>query len=153
MSTTRVREYFHQINRDDLEILEFSVSSATVDLAAAAVGVEPGRIAKSLSCKLKDGAVVIVMSGTARLSNHKFKEFFGARAKMLKPEETEELTGHAVGGVCPFGLKDGVRVYLDQSLQTYDTVYPAAGASNNAVQIKVSEFAEITHGEWADLSE
>lgn len=153
MSTIRVREYLHNINREDLEILEFPVSSATVELAAKAVGVEPGMIAKSLSFKLKEGAVIVVLSGTARLSNHKFKEFFGCRAKMLKPEETEEITGHAVGGVCPFGLKDGVKVYLDNSLKAYDIVYPAAGASNNAIRIKVSEFADITNGQWADLSE
>ena len=125
MSTIRVREYLHNINREDLEILEFPVSSATVELAAKAVGVEPGMIAKSLSFKLKEGAVIVVLSGTARLSNHKFKEFFGCRAKMLKPEETEEITGHAVGGVCPFGLKDGVNVFLDNSLKAYDIVYPA----------------------------
>ena len=153
MSTIRVREYLKNINREDLEILEFPVSSATVELAAKAVGVEPGMIAKSLSFKLKEGAVIVVLSGTARLSNHKFKEFFGCRAKMLKPEETEEITGHAVGGVCPFGLKDGVKVYLDNSLKAYDIVYPAAGASNNAIRIKVSEFADITDGQWADLSE
>ncbi len=153
MSTIRVREYLHNINREDLEILEFPVSSATVELAAKAVGVEPGMIAKSLSFKLKEGAVIVVLSGTARLSNHKFKEFFGCRAKMLKPEETEEITGHAVGGVCPFGLKDGVNVFLDNSLKAYDIVYPAAGASNNAIRIKVSEFADITNGQWADLSE
>ena len=153
MSTIRVREYLHNINREDLEILEFQVSSATVELAAKAVGVEPGMIAKSLSFKLKEGAVIVVLSGTARLSNHKFKEFFGCRAKMLKPEETEEITGHAVGGVCPFGLKDGVNVFLDNSLKAYDIVYPAAGASNNAIRIKVSEFADITNGQWADLSE
>lgn len=153
MSTIRVREYLHNINREDLEILEFPVSSATVELAAKAVGVEPGIIAKSLSFKLKEGAVIVVLSGTARLSNHKFKEFFGCRAKMLKPEETEEITGHAVGGVCPFGLKDGVNVFLDNSLKAYDIVYPAAGASNNAIRIKVSEFADITNGQWADLSE
>ena len=153
MSTIRVREYLHNINREDLEILEFPVSSATVELAAKAVGVDPGMIAKSLSFKLKEGAVIVVLSGTARLSNHKFKEFFGCRAKMLKPEETEEITGHAVGGVCPFGLKDGVNVFLDNSLKAYDIVYPAAGASNNAIRIKVSEFADITNGQWADLSE
>ena len=154
MSTTLVQEYFQKINREDLEIMEFTVSSATVELAAKAVGVEPGMIAKSLSFKLKEGgAVVIVLAGTARLSNRKFKDFFGCRAKMLKPEETEDITGHAVGGVCPFGLKDGVKVYLDNSLKAYDIVYPDAGAANNAVRIQVSEFADITKGEWVDLSE
>ena len=153
MSKDLVEAYFKKIGRTDLAIKEFPVSSATVELAAQAVGVEPGRIAKSLAFKLKDGAVVIVLSGTARLSNRKFKDYFGCRGKMLKPEETEVITGHAVGGVCPFGLKDGVKVYLDNSLQAYDIVYPAAGASNNAVEIKVSEFADITQGEWADLSE
>ena len=153
MSKDLVEEYFKKIGRTDLEIKEFPVSSATVELAAKAVGVEPGKIAKSLAFKLKDGAVVIVLAGTARLSNRKFKDFFGCRGKMLKPEETETITGHAVGGVCPFGLKDGVKVYLDNSLKAYDVVYPAAGASNNAVEIKVSEFLDITKGEWADLSE
>ena len=153
MGKREVEEYFHSIGRDDLQIMEFPTSSATVELAAQAVGVEPARIAKTLSYRLKDRDIVVVVSGTSRISNRKFKDSFHCKAKMMSPEEALELTGHPVGGVCPFGLKTAVDVYLDESLRKFEYVYPAAGASNNAVRIKVSEFAAITGGQWVDVTE
>ena len=153
MSKQAVADYFSRIGRSDLEILEFEQSSATVELAAAAVGVEPGMIAKTLSYKLKDRNIIVVMSGTARLSNRKFKDAFHSKAKMMTPDEALELTGHPVGGVCPFGLSTPIDVYLDVSLKKYTHVYPAAGAPNNAVRIAVDEFAEIAQAQWVDVCE
>ena len=131
MSTIRVREYLHNINREDLEILEFPVSSATVELAAKAVGVEPGIIAKSLSFKLKEGAVIVVLSGTARLSNHKFKEFFGCRAKMLKPEETEEIASGNLGGSSQPDLGSTAQTTVTEEVLYQDE--PAIDSSYDAI--------------------
>lgn len=153
MGKREVEEYFHSIGRDDLQIMEFPASSATVELAAQAVGVEPARIAKTLSYRLKERDIVVVVSGTSRISNRKFKDKFHSKAKMMSPEEALALTGHPVGGICPFGLKTAIDVYLDESLRKFEYVYPAAGAGNNAVCIKVSEFAEITGGQWVDVTE
>ena len=132
-------------------VREFEVSSATVELAAAALGCEGARIAKTLSFKLSDGVVLIVAAGDAKVDNHKFKEKFHQKAKMLTPEEAVELVGHAVGGVCPFGVNDGVRVYLDESLRRFDIVYPACGSSNSAVKLTPEELRAASGGEWADL--
>ena len=132
-------------------VREFDVSSATVELAAAALGCEGARIAKTLSFKLSDGVVLIVAAGDAKVDNHKFKEKFHQKAKMLTPEEAVELVGHAVGGVCPFGVNDGVRVYLDESLRRFDIVYPACGSSNSAVKLTPEELCAASGGEWADL--
>ena len=132
-------------------VREFEVSSATVELAAAALGCEGARIAKTLSFKLSDGVVLIVAAGDAKVDNHKFKEKFHQKAKMLTPEEAVELVGHAVGGVCPFGVNDGVRVYLDESLRRFDIVYPACGSSNSAVKLTPEELCAASGGEWADL--
>ena len=132
-------------------VREFEVSSATVELAAAALGCEGARIAKALSFKLSDGVVLIVAAGDAKVDNHKFKEKFHQKAKMLTPEEAVELVGHAVGGVCPFGVNDGVRVYLDESLRRFDIVYPACGSSNSAVKLTPEELCAASGGEWADL--
>ena len=132
-------------------VREFEVSSATVELAAAALGCEGARIAKTLSFKLSDGVVLIVAAGDAKVDNHKFKEKFHQKAKMLTPEEAVELVGHAVGGVCPFGVNDGVRVYLDESLRRFDIVYPACGSSNSAVKLTPEELLTASGGEWADL--
>ena len=132
-------------------VREFEVSSATVELAAAALGCEGARIAKTLSFKLSDGVVLIVAAGDAKVDNHKFKEMFHQKAKMLTPEEAVELVGHAVGGVCPFGVNDGVRVYLDESLRRFDIVYPACGSSNSAVKLTPEELCAASGGEWADL--
>ena len=132
-------------------VREFEVSSATVELAAAALGCEGARIAKTLSFKLSDGVVLIVAAGDAKVDNHKFKEKFHQKAKMLTPEEAVELVGHAVGGACPFGVNDGVRVYLDESLRRFDIVYPACGSSNSAVKLTPEELCAASGGEWADL--
>ena len=132
-------------------VREFAVSSATVELAAAALGCEGARIAKTLSFKLSDGVVLIVAAGDAKVDNHKFKEKFHQKAKMLTPEEAVALVGHAVGGVCPFGVNDGVRVYLDESLRRFDIVYPACGSSNSAVKLTPEELCAASGGEWADL--
>ena len=126
--------------------MEFAVSSATVDLAAAAVGCEPGRIAKSLSISVNDEPLVLVVMGTARLDNRKFKNVFHAKARFIKPEDLEAQVGHPMGGVCPFALPEGVRVYLDTSLRQYDPVYPAAGAPNNAAKLTLAELERVTGG-------
>lgn len=130
---------------------EFSTSSATVELAAQAVGCEPGRIAKTLSFKTASGPMVIVMAGTAKVNNRKFKEVFHEKARFPKGDEVEELTGHPVGGVCPFALKADVRVYLDESLKRFDPVYPAAGAPNNAVEISPADLERVVGGQWVDV--
>lgn len=114
-------------------IKEFDVSSATVELAAVAVGCEPAHIAKTLSFLTGEGPVLIVAAGDAKIDNHKYKSFFGVKAKMLTVEQVSELIGHEVGGVCPYGIKEGVKVYLDESLKRFDVVYPACGSSNSAV--------------------
>jgi len=153
MGRHEVAAWLKETGRDDLAILEFPVSSATVELAAKAAGVAPELIAKTIACRLKDRDIIVVVSGTARLSNQKFKAAFGCKVKMLAPEEAKEITGHAVGGVCPFGLKTPLEVYLDKSMAAFEYVYPAAGEPNNAIKIKTSEFAGLTGGEWADLTE
>ena len=153
MGKNEVMAWLDGLGRDDLSIMEFPVSSATVELAARAAGVAPELIAKTIACRLKDRDVIVVMSGTARLSNQKFKNTFGCKAKMLTPEEAEAFTGHAVGGVCPFALKTPLPVYLDKSMTAFEYVYPAAGEANNAIKIKVSEFAELCGGEWVDVTE
>lgn len=154
MGKKEVAEYFESIGRSDLQIIEFSQSSATVELAAQAAGVAPELIAKTLTYDLKDGShIIIVTSGTARVSNRKFKDCFHCKAKMMSHEEALELTGHPIGGVCPFGLKTPIDVYLDESLKKFDEVYPAAGAANNAVKIKVAEFADIAKASWVDVCE
>ena len=152
MSLQSVREFFASRNLD-IPIIELEVSTATVALAAAAHGVEPGRIAKTLAFRLRDGeAVMLVASGDARIDNKKFKERFG-KGKMLPAEEVMELTGHPVGGVCPFGLARPLPVYLDQTLQKYDEVLPAAGATHTAIRISPAHMAEITNGSWVDVCE
>lgn len=154
MGKQEAAAYFHAIGRDDLQIMEFDQSSATVDLAARAVGVAPELIAKTLTYTLKDGApIIIVASGTGRISNRKYKDFFHCKAKMMSHEEALELTGHPVGGVCPFGLKNPMPVYLDEGLKQFEYVYPAAGAANNAVKIRVEEFAALVNGQWIDVCE
>jgi Cys-tRNA(Pro) deacylase len=153
MGKQEVATWLNETGRNDLTIIEFPVSSATVELAAKAAGVAPELIAKTIACRLKDRDIIVVVSGTARLSNRKFKETFGCKVKMLSPEEAKEITGHAVGGVCPFGLKTPLPVYLDKSMAEFEYVYPAAGEPNNALKIKTSEFAELCGGKWTDLTE
>jgi|GEM_PF-49875 len=133
-------------------IMEFSVSSATVALAAAALGTEEARIAKTLSFEEGNGCVLIVCAGDAKIDNRKYKSFFGKKAKMLTPDKALELTGHAVGGVCPFALPDNVPVYLDESLQRFDTVFPAAGTANSAVRLSPEELFRFSQArQWVDV--
>ena len=149
MSVASVRAFFkaHQI---DMPIVELEVITSTVALAAQAHGVEPGRIAKTLAFKLADGKVfLLVARGDARIDNVKFKIAFG-KGKMLALDEVEALTGHPVGGVCPFGLATDLPVYLDRSLQAFDEVLPAAGSVNSALRISPQRMAELTQGQWVD---
>lgn len=152
MSIEKVRAYLDGFSLSD-RISEFSVSSATVELAAAALGTEGARIAKSISLQGKDdGCIIIVCAGDCKIDNRKFKDRFSFKPKMLSPEEALALTGHAVGGVCPFALPDGVKVYLDISLKRFDTVYPAAGSSSSAVRLSPDELFLASGAEsWEDL--
>lgn len=150
MSIEMARAHLAKWNMQD-RILEFDVSSATVELAAQALGVEGARIAKTLSFKVGDQPILIVMAGDARLDNAKYKHLFGAKAKMLAADEVESLIGHAVGGVCPFGINEGVKVYLDQSLRRFDTVFPAAGTDNSAIELTCGELETASGGEWVDV--
>ncbi len=151
MSIERVREYFRSQGREQ-DILEFPVSSATVELAAQAVGVIPARIAKTLSFLVEDGCVLVVAAGDAKVDNSKYKAFFHTKAKMLPPEQAVEMTGHAVGGVCPFANPQGVKTYLDVSLQRFDTVFPAAGSSNSAIELTCPELEQYSGSlAWIDV--
>ena len=150
MSIERVKEYFGSFGMAD-RIRELSVSSATVELAAAALGCAECRIAKTLSFLVDGAPVLVVAAGDARVDNGKFKAFFHAKAKMLSPEEASSLVGHAVGGVCPFALPEGVTVYCDESLRRYATVFPACGSSNSAIELAPERLAEICGAEWADI--
>lgn len=133
-------------------IQEFEVSSATVELAAKAVGTEPERIAKSLTFMAEEGPVMILCAGDAKVANSKYKAFFHTKARMLTREEVSELIGHEVGGVCPFGIKPGVKVYLDDSLKRFDIVYPACGSDNSAVRLSIAELEETSgYAEWIDV--
>ena len=142
-----------QLRAHNLEnrYIELPASTATVALAAQAIGCKEGLIAKTLSFNTKNGPIVIVAMGTARIDNKKFKEYFKEKASFLKGEEVQNLIGHPIGGVCPFGLKEGVKIYLDESLKKYDYTYPAAGAANNAVKLTIEELQDITHGVWIDV--
>ncbi len=152
MSIEAVREYFRKFNMED-RIIELAESSATVELAAAALGCEPERIAKTLSFHMNDGVVLIVAAGDVRVDNKKFKEKFHTKAKMLSFEEAEDLIGHTVGGICPFGVKEGVKIYLDNSLKRFKTVYPAAGSSNSAIELTLDELYIYSNCiEWVDVS-
>lgn len=152
MAIEKVREYFRDIGME-ARIMEFSVSSATVELAAEAVGVEPARIAKTLSFRDGDGCMLIVAAGDARIDNHKFKETFSMKARMPSPDEAAALVGHAVGGVCPFAVNDGVTVYLDSSLKRFDTVYPAAGSASSAVRLTPDELFTTGRAKaWVDVT-
>lgn len=152
MSYENARAHLARCGFED-RIQLFDVSSATVELAAAALGTEPGRIAKSLTFDVPDGPVMILFAGDARVSNPKFKHTFGAKAKMLPAAVVAEAVGHDVGGVCPFGVNDGVRVYLDVSLRAYDTVYPAAGSANSAVRLSPDELERACESlGWVDVS-
>lgn len=151
MAIEKVREYFRQFGMEE-RILEFDVSSATVALAAQALGCEPQRIAKSLTFIVNEKPVMIVTAGDVKVDNHKFKERFATKAKMLSREEAEELVGHAVGGVCPFAVKENVAIYLDESLKRFTTVFPACGSSNSAIELTIPELEQYSKAiEWIDV--
>ena len=151
MSIERVREYFRGCGMAD-RILEFPVSSATVELAAAALGCEGCRIAKTLSFLVDGAPVLIVAAGDARIDNGKFKAFFHTKARMLSPDEAVALVGHAVGGVCPFAVNEGVRTYLDISLGRFTTVFPACGSANSAIELTLPELEKYAQAKaWIDV--
>lgn len=151
MSIERVRAYFAQ-KEMEARILEFPVSSATVELAAQALGCEPARIAKTLSFHVNGNAVLVVTAGDARVDNKKFKSFFGTKAKFLTHDEVPLYIGHAVGGVCPFAVNPGVNVYLDVSLRRFATVYPACGSSNSAIELTIPELEQHSNLlAWVDV--
>ncbi len=151
MSFESVKEYFKHLDMEEL-VLSFDVSSATVELAAAAVGVEPARIAKTMSFFLNDGPILIVTAGDTKIDNSKYKNQFHEKAKMIPFDKVEECIGHAPGGVCPFKVKDSVKIYLDESLKRFDTIYPAAGSSNSAVKLTIKQLEDTSsYSEWIDV--
>jgi prolyl-tRNA editing enzyme YbaK/EbsC (Cys-tRNA(Pro) deacylase) len=150
MSLESVRAFFAE-HAPDIEILVTEESSATVDLAAAAHGVEPAQIAKTICLRAGERVVLVVASGTARLDNRKFRDAFAAKPRMLGAEDVVALTGHPVGGVCPFGLPAPLPVYCDISLQRFDIVLPAAGSTKSALRITPQRLAELTQGQWVDV--
>lgn len=152
MSIQSVRTFLSQ-HAPEIEIMEAQTSSATVALAAEAFGVEPAQIAKTLSLRVGDQVLLVVTKGTARLDNKKARAAFGGKVKMLGLDEVEALTGHPVGGVCPFGLAEPLPVYCDVSLKAFPEVVPAAGSINSALRITPERLAEITQAEWVDVSE
>ncbi len=152
MSLEKVREHFKAYGIED-RIIELSESSATVELAAHALHTEPCRIAKTLSFMLSDRPILVVTAGDVKIDNAKYRHTFGAKAKMLTVDQAAELIGHAVGGVCPFGLNDGVTVYLDESLKQYETVFPACGSSNSAIELTIPELEKYSgYDKWVDVT-
>lgn len=153
MSIENARKYLEKEGFDISKIMEMDHSSATVELAAEALGCEPGMIAKSLTFDVKGEPIMIVAAGDKRIDNAKYKAYFGAKAKMLTREEVSERIGHDVGGVCPFGIKDGVKVYLDESLKSYECVYPACGSINSALKLTLAELEKLSHSlAWIDVT-
>lgn len=151
MSITKVKEYFRKYGMAD-KVLEFDVSSATVELAAKAVGCEPARIAKTLSFKVDDKPILIVAAGDVKIDNPKYKATFHTKAKMLAFDEVEPMIGHGVGGVCPFAVNEGVTVYLDESLKRFDTVFPACGSSNSAIEMTMADLEKYSgFTAWIDV--
>lgn len=151
MSIEIARAYFKKFDMDD-RILEFEVSSATVELAAQAVGCEPERIAKTLSFMVDEQPILIIAAGDAKIDNPKYKATFHKKAKMMTPEELEKYVGHAIGGVCPFGIPEQVNVYLDKSLTRFETVFPACGSSNSAIELTILELEKYSNfKEWVDV--
>ena len=151
MSFEKAKQYLQEKGFAD-RAMEFDVSSATVELAAKAVGTEPERIAKSLTFLVDDVPVMIICAGDAKVSNQKYKAYFHVKAKMLTPDQVHEMIGHDIGGVCPFGINENVKVYLDESLKRFDTVYPACGSANSAVKLSLQELEECSgYIEWVDV--
>lgn len=152
MAIEKVKEYFRKFGIEE-RIKEFEVSSATVALAAQALGCEEARIAKSLSFWLEENCIIIVTAGDVKIDNKKYKEHFGTKAKMLSFDEVETAVGHGVGGVCPFGINDNVKVYLDNSLKRFETVFPACGSSNSAIELSIPELEKYSgYAEWVDVT-
>ncbi|MFL0374751.1 YbaK/EbsC family protein [Paenibacillus amylolyticus] len=151
MAIEKVKDFFKQYGMDS-QIIEFEVSSATVDLAATALGCKPERIAKTLSFIVNGQAVLVVAAGDAKVDNKKFKEYFKTKAKMLSPDEAIDMVGHAIGGVCPFAIKNDVSVYLDISLKRFNTIYPACGSSNSAIELTIKQLEKYSgYSEWIDV--
>jgi prolyl-tRNA editing enzyme YbaK/EbsC (Cys-tRNA(Pro) deacylase) len=152
VSLESVKAHFQQWNREK-DVMEFETSSATVELAANAIGVAPARIAKTLSFRGEgDKAILVVSAGDAKIDNKKFRETFGFKARMLNPDEVLEQTGHAIGGVCPFGLKNELDVYLDVSLKRFETVFPACGSTNSAIELTCAEIFQFSFAKgWVDV--
>lgn len=151
MAIEKVQEYFRRFGMED-RVREFPVSSATVALAAQALGCEPCRIAKTLSFLAEGEPILIVAAGDAKIDNAKYRAQFGTKARMISPEEVEPLIGHGVGGVCPFAIRDGVRVYLDESLRRFETVFPACGSSNSAIELTLAELEQYSNSTgWVDV--
>lgn len=151
MAFEAAKQYLDSIGLGD-RVKEFDVSSATVELAAQAVGCEPAHIAKTLSFLAGNEGMLIVAAGDAKVDNHKYKETFHTKAKMMTPDQAVELVGHAVGGVCPFGIKPGIKVYLDESLRRFDIVYPACGSANSAVRLSIPELESASKSSaWVDV--
>lgn len=152
MSIEKGRAYFRSLGIEE-RVIEFTVSSATVELAALALNVEGARIAKTLSFKTAEGGCMLILAaGDARIDNHKFKDKFHLKAKMLSPDEVLEQVGHPVGGVCPFGINEGIPVYLDDSLKRFETVFPAVGSGNSAIELNLDELFEYSKAiEWIDV--
>lgn len=151
MSIEKVKEYFRQYGMEE-RVKEVEQSSATVEAAAEALGCEPMRIAKTLSFKTKEAVILIVTAGDRKIDNKKYRAQFGCKAQMLKFEEVEPLVGHAVGGVCPFAIQEGVEVYLDESLKRFDTVFPAAGSGNSMIELHIPELERYSQCKaWIDV--
>ena len=150
MSFDKVKAFFESQGAGD-KVLWLEQSSATVELAAEAVGCEPARIAKTLSFLVDEQPILILTAGDVKVDNKKYKELFHTKAKMLSPDQALALTGHAVGGVCPFALPETVRIFLDESLRRFETVYPAAGSSNSAVEVTPAQLESYTNGIWVDV--
>jgi prolyl-tRNA editing enzyme YbaK/EbsC (Cys-tRNA(Pro) deacylase) len=154
MSIEKVREYLKQYGMEE-RVLEFEASSATVDLAAEALHVDGARICKTLSFRNKEeGAIVVQMAGDAKVDNHKYKQTFGVKAKFLTPDEVLEFTGHPIGGVCAFGIdREDVKIYCDESLQRFDTVFPACGTGNSAIELTCDELFRVSRAiSWVDVT-
>ena len=151
MSIEKVREYFRGYDMED-KVLEFEVSSATVRLAAIALGTEEARIAKTMSFKKDEGCILVITAGDVKIDNAKYRHTFGLKAKMLTPDEVMEFVGHAIGGVCPFAVNEGVEVYLDVSLKRFETVFPACGSSNSAIELNMEELEKYSGSlAWIDV--
>ena len=151
MSIEKVKEYFKKFGIEN-KIIELLQSSATVELAAKALGCEEQRIAKSLSFKVDDNPIMVICAGDGRIDNSKYKAKFHSKAKMLSPDEVNKLIGHSIGGVCPFGINDRVKVYLDESLKRFKTVFPACGSSNSAIELTIPELEKYSNYiEWVDV--